>query len=57
MADLNLEKVFEIKPISDKDSKREFLKRKTQNQKLPEEKEKSEKKSCVINDGHVDCYV
>jgi len=56
MDDFNIEKVYEVKPISDVDSKREFIKKRKKKvkeetppiQKL--EKEKTE-------EGHIDIYV
>lgn len=57
MDDFNLGKVFEIKPISDRNSKREFLKRKKESKKVNQEKEENiQKEGCIIKDGHIDCY-
>jgi hypothetical protein len=56
MDDFNIEKVYEIKPISDVDSKREFIRKRNKkvNEKTPPipkpEKENTE-------EGHIDIYV
>jgi hypothetical protein len=57
MTDFDIEKVFEVKPVSDKDSKKEFLKKKGKSKNVKEEDSKNEtQKGCVVKDGHVDCY-
>ncbi len=56
MDDFNIEKVYEIKPISDVDSKKEFIKkrkRKVKEEMLPIQKPEQEK----TEDGHIDIYV
>jgi hypothetical protein len=56
MDDFNIEKVYEVKPISDVDSKREFIKKKEKKVKeeiLPIPKPEKEK----TEEGHVDIYV
>jgi len=56
MDDFNIEKVYEVKPISDVDSKREFIRKRNKKvkEKVPPiqkpEKEKTE-------EGHIDIYV
>ena len=56
MDDFNIEKVYEVKPISDVDSKREFIRKRNKkvNEKTPPipkpEKENTE-------EGHIDIYV
>jgi hypothetical protein len=56
MDDFNIEKVYEIKPISDVDSKKEFIKKrkkKVKEEMLPIQKPEQEK----TEDGHIDIYV
>ncbi|ACN99005.1 hypothetical protein [Sulfurihydrogenibium azorense] len=57
MDDLNIDKVFEIKPVSEDQSKREFLKKKKSKVKKETLKEESkEEKENKIKEGHVDLF-
>jgi hypothetical protein len=56
MDDFNIEKVYELKPINDVDSKREFVnkrKKKVKEEMLPIQKPEKEK----TEEGHIDIYV
>jgi len=56
MDDFNIEKVYEVKPISDVDSKREFIKKrkkKVKEETPPIQKPEKEK----TEEGHIDIYV
>jgi hypothetical protein len=56
MDDFNIEKVYEVKPISDVDSKREFIKKRGKKAKeeiLPIQKPEKEK----TEEEHIDIYV
>jgi hypothetical protein len=55
MDDFNIEKVYEVKPISDVDSKREFMrkrKKKVKEEIHPIQKPEQEK----TEEGHIDIY-
>ena len=57
MNDLNVDKVFEIKPISEDQSKREFIKRKkTVVKKEPLKNESKEEEKNKAEEGHIDLF-
>ena len=56
MDDFKIEKVYDIKPISDKDSKKEFFRKR---KKKPQEEAPVSQKPKESNEeeGHIDIYV
>jgi hypothetical protein len=55
MDDFNIEKVYEVKPISDVDSKREFIRKR--NKKVKEETPPAKSEQEKTEEGHIDIYV
>jgi hypothetical protein len=55
MDDFNIEKVYEVKPISDVDSKREFIKKRKK--KVKEETPPAKPEQEKTEEGHIDIYV
>lgn len=55
MDDFNIEKVYEVKPISDVDSKREFIRKR--NKKVKEETPPAKPEQEKTEEGYIDIYV